>query len=172
VMLNLLGLLAAERGDRIAARAYYDEALTLARATNDLQSAVYLLFCLASLAIDDHDIPRAVPLLHDAIDLAVDTGSRPDLAESLEAVARVAVMSGDARSAAILLGAVEALRDELGIGRSAAESAAHARFTDEVRAAFGDVEYAGALADGRNLPLEDATVIARACLSVQDDTPL
>ncbi|MEY2472870.1 MAG: hypothetical protein QOK28_2199, partial [Actinomycetota bacterium] len=147
---NLAGEIARQRGDLAQARTTLGDALAMARKAGNAESAVYLLYCLAAVEVDDLQPSAALPFLREAIVLGHETAAEADLAESLELSARVAAEDAPATSAT-LLATVDQLRTSIGFARDQAAAAAY----DELRAAVGL---------GEPLPIDDAVTAALAVL--------
>ena len=106
----LMGSLAEARGDPVAAQQQYEAAIAATKAADDSEQLPYLLFCVATLALDQGRVDQAAAALYEAITVGRELDARADLAESLEATARVAAERGALDSGWQLVAAAEALR--------------------------------------------------------------
>jgi predicted ATPase/class 3 adenylate cyclase/DNA-binding CsgD family transcriptional regulator len=154
--------LAAGRGDYAAARARYEEALAAARAGGHQGFAALALWGAGGLALLEADYERAAARFAEGLTLAQEYGRRQEIARSLVGLAAVAGARGQPARAARLLGAGEALREAAGVALDATDRALHDRAASEARPALGAGAFAAAWAEGRAMPLEQATAAALA----------
>jgi tetratricopeptide (TPR) repeat protein len=159
-----LGSVAQQQGDLATARRLYDEALAAARAANDMEPVIYLLFCAGSLAIDAGEPDAAAPLLVEALTLGQEADARADIAESLGATSRFALDRGEYATACRLQAAVDHLREAIGFGRGPAEAVRYEEQVERLREACGE-SFAAEWAAGTVLSLDDTIALAVATLT-------
>lgn len=100
----------------------------------------------------------AEDLLRDSLALHRDLGDRWRTASALADVARAALADDRPAHAVTLLGGAARIRDEIGSTVAPCERDDHAVVTKGARDAIGPEPYAAALAQGRNLALDDLLV--------------
>lgn len=137
-----------------------EEALALARETDDGQAIGLALGGLAGLASRSGDIKAGVPLLHEASSVQAEVGDLAGLAASLNSLA---VLAGDGRRyvyAARLYGAAQALRRRTGLevqkGRAPQEG------LDSLKRKLGTKKFVTVYQEGYEMsPTEAASYAAR-----------
>jgi DNA-binding CsgD family transcriptional regulator len=120
---------------------------------------------LGIVACDRGDRAGAAARFAAGLPLWTQLGDLWPLADWLAGVATLAVRCGAPERAARLFGAAEALCVELGHAFSLPERASFERAIAAARTALGEAEFAGGLAAGRALPLEQALDEAAAFLA-------
>jgi predicted ATPase/DNA-binding CsgD family transcriptional regulator/Tfp pilus assembly protein PilF len=166
--LNALGLVALRQGDDARARAYFEEALSVARETGDEQYLAEALAHLGTVALRVGDSRQAVALYQQSLALIWARGYREYIAEDLAGLAAVASLLGQQERAARLFGAVEALREVSGIRLLPLLRADYDRAVEGIRAHLDEATFAAAWAKGRAMLLEQAIEEA---LATQDESP-
>jgi DNA-binding CsgD family transcriptional regulator len=156
---SILGEMALLRGDHRRALAFFEEAMTAARAAGRPWSAGHMMAASAEVHLELGDEARAAPLFADALTVFVDLGLIIRVPECLLGLARLAATRGDGVAAARLVGAAEALVEMTGYAPSSIDP------TDVERSLLAQPESAAARLEGRRLPL--AEVVAEA-LAVAD----
>jgi predicted ATPase/Tfp pilus assembly protein PilF len=159
-MLHNLGEAVQRAGDCERAAALVEESLVLSREIGNRHLTAYSLHVLANIANDVGDYTRAVASLRKALELDRELGDRGGLAYVFEGFACTAVALGDPERAMRLMGVAAALREDLEMVRSPAESAALEAYTVRARAALGEAAAERALAEGRALGVEQAVAEA------------
>lgn len=142
----------------------YEEALDLARSTDDRESIALALLNLA-MAIAGSDTARISPMLLEVLAIVDEIGSKPVLQSALEVSAGLAATLGDCARAAELFGAAEAHAQRTGLQRDWADELFLAPLIAAARRTLGDGPFAAAEAKGRALAGEDAKAQARAWLA-------
>jgi predicted ATPase/class 3 adenylate cyclase/Flp pilus assembly protein TadD len=148
---TLLGVIAMQRGQHDDARQTFTDALALARKFDLVQPMAYLLFCLASVALDAGRPLDAIEHLRAALPLGLDIGADADVVESLEGVVRTAVALDHSGVAPSLLATADAVRERIGFARDPASAALY----EDLLTRLGPAE---------PLPLDDAVVAALGLL--------
>jgi predicted ATPase/DNA-binding CsgD family transcriptional regulator len=116
----------------------------------------------ASLALDEGDPTRAEDLAHEALARTADAPRAPLVIEILELLLCIAVERDSATEAARLHGAAGRLRDLHGYRYEIEpERGRRARSVDLGRAALGDEPFNAAVAEGRDLTIDEAIAYAR-----------
>jgi hypothetical protein len=138
------------------------QALDRFRALGSPANAGITLNHLGAIARERGEYGRAAERLRESLTIFVTNGIRHLVADNFEELAGVATATGRAELAARLLGAAEALREELGLPLSPADSPAVEATAAAARAALGDEAFEAARAEGRALPLEQAIAEALA----------
>jgi Tetratricopeptide repeat len=163
--LNILGVIARNRGDQAAARTLLEESLGLFRELGDQWGIGLLLNNLARVARDLGDWTWMAELCAESLALFREVGDRHGIAWVLSNLAIVARSRGSWKRAARLFGAAEALRESVGsssLSLSPAERGAYETAVAATRAELAPDVFAAAWAEGRALPLEQAIACALA----------
>jgi len=171
ITLGNLGHVALLQRDFERAKACSEEALASA---NELGSAgveliptACLNLGLATLGLGEYE--RAMGSFEEALVMSQDMGRTPQVIETLEGMASLAGTVGNATRAAHLWGAAEAARQATGIiAFSPGELALHEPHLVLASSQLGDETWHEALAEGREMSLEEAVEYA---LSKEADQP-
>jgi ATP/maltotriose-dependent transcriptional regulator MalT len=151
-----LGTVAHRRGDLAQAAALHGEALSLRRQVDPRGYAVGSSLDGLGLVLADLDEPaQAAELLQEGLALRVKQEERPGIAKSLDGLAGVAASHGSPELATRLLGAADALRESIGIPRTAFDLARRERALAAAARAIGAEGVTAALASGRATPLAE-----------------
>src|SRR5262249_13055663 len=132
--LNALGRVALRQGDDTRARAYSEEALSVARETGDELLIAEALAQLGTVALHRGDARQATARYQQSLALIWTRGYREYIAEGLTGLAAAAGLLGQPERAACLFGAVEALREVSGIQLSPLPPTDYARTLEGIRA--------------------------------------
>jgi tetratricopeptide (TPR) repeat protein len=160
-----LGLWATEQGDLGQAEALLEEARGLSSEAGEIGGIAEALDALARLAIRRGAFSRAKELALEALRLAEEIGDRLGITSVVGTVAEVAVGEGAGDRAARLVGAIEAEWSEIGFSLLPQERDWMNRILEAGRAQIGDKAWVRAWEDGRGMPLDLATALARECAS-------
>lgn len=155
-----MGQVAARAGDGAAAGPLLREALAVARSLGDDRGAATALAQLGSLTEEDGELDAAQAYLADSLQLRITLQDRRGVADSLERLASLAASFGEPRRAATLLGAADGVRAAIGAPLPPGERSARGDPAADCRSALGEVEYATAWQEGRQLGLDDAVRVA------------
>ena len=120
---TLLGVIAMQRGQLDDARQVFTDALALAKKFELVQPMAYLLFCLASVALEANRPGDAIAHLREALPLGLEIGAEADVVESLEAAVRCAASLDHVADTAVLLATADAARARIGFARDPATAA-------------------------------------------------
>jgi tetratricopeptide (TPR) repeat protein len=120
IILNNLGVVAADQGDSARAVVLYQESLAQYRKLGDGDGSARALLNLGEIALSQGDYRSAAPMYHDGLALAQEIGGKELIAYGLEGLAGVAAAQGSASGhaesllrAAQLWGAAQVLRSAL-----------------------------------------------------------
>jgi tetratricopeptide (TPR) repeat protein len=150
-------------GRRNRGIALLEESVALARRAEDPAHLASALRTLARMLMaGDDDRPRAMHLLRESLTRSLSLGDRPGMIECLETVAYEAARAGDPRTGALLVGAAEAARAAAGSIRQPDETTWIETTTASLGDALGADAFEAALAEGADLPLEEAAERALA----------
>jgi predicted ATPase/DNA-binding CsgD family transcriptional regulator len=163
-MHSLFGTVLLLEGDHEGARLRFEEGLALGRSTGDRMSTCIALFSLAQLALARGDYGEASRWFAEGIAPSLEVGDRGNIAHILEGLGIVAGARGEPLRAARLLGASEALISAIGLrGHTYYQMFDHAlyeRVRVEVGTQLGEAGFEAALAEGRDMPTEQAVTYA------------
>lgn len=162
--LNNLGEVALDQGDCATARSMCEQSLAILRPSGMKRGMARSLNSLAEVSYREGDYPAARAFLEESLTIRRELRDSRGLAESLETGMGFSVAEGDFHRAARLFGAAERLRAVVGAPLPPARCEAYAARLEAVRAALGESGFARAWAEGRALPLEQATACAVATL--------
>lgn len=171
--LNIIGEIARVNGDDAHARLVYEECLTICRQTGETRRTAYIYNNLAFLAQHRGDTERAMQVARQALLLARDRHDRDQMAEAIITTAG-SVVVGAARNqdrlrqAARLLGAAEAEYERMGTLLQPSDTPENHRIRSAVRDHLDEPSYRAAWAEGRQMMLEQAIIVA---LEAVGDTP-
>jgi predicted ATPase/DNA-binding NarL/FixJ family response regulator len=157
-----LGDLFSRQGAHEPAAALLQEGLHLYQQTGDSWSMAWALRGLGEVARLRGEYKRAVAHLQMSLSLYDGLSSRPQIPYPLEALALTAADQGQFRRAAQLWGAASALRDSIHTPLPPSYRADAAPHLAEMQIALGETDFATALAEGRELTLEQALALAAA----------
>lgn len=144
--------LAAERS-QAALRCYADHGFDLAETRT--------LMDLAGIAKDQDDHERVVDLYQECLTRTGERGDMRVVVDALTGIASAATAWGDYRSALLLFGAADVLRERVALSViDPADQALVERDLAILRQAVGEETAGRVLAEGRTLPLADATHVA------------
>jgi hypothetical protein len=110
------------------------------------------------VALEGGQLDGALAFARESLELAVSAHDSDNACWALE-LAGCAFATGDPERAARLLGVADQLRGELGGHLTGLELAQHERALSLLSASLAPDALAAALADGRNLSLEDAAAL-------------
>ena len=166
-----LGLLALRRGDRATAVRELRDGLTLFRRFNYGWAIGRCAWALAAAHLHDRAIDEASALLVEALDRHRAVGDGRGLAQCLETAGGVLCARGRGDTAARLLGAAAACRRRLAAPLPDEDRDDHDAALCAVRGDLGPDGADRALAEGREMRLDDAAALARAALEAPDAAP-
>jgi predicted ATPase/DNA-binding CsgD family transcriptional regulator len=149
-----VGMQAFRLGDIEVAERWLNEAIALFRQHGLRFGAASALTNLAEIALARGDPAQAAALWHDWVDHL--DGSVVRLPPYLRGLAEIAAASGQMPWAARLLGAEEARREQIGGTLMPSQVVGYEQTVENVRAALGEVAFAVAWAEGRQLSAEEA----------------
>jgi predicted ATPase len=140
--LYLTGMLADDQGDIEAARALFQESLTLARELGDQPGAAIALNCLGGLARHAHNVAAARALFEESLAISRAIGDRWWTANALNNLSRVVLLEREYATARDLVESALAIQRELQDRRVIARSLT---FLGIIRVHLGDHEGARVL---------------------------
>jgi predicted ATPase/class 3 adenylate cyclase len=149
----------------------YEEALSLARELGDREYIAAFLLNLAMVSVGRGSASRAGTLLTEVLGIAGDIGSKPALQSALEVCAGLAASQEDWQYAARFFGAAQALAAQTGLQRDPADEAFLSPLMALAREALGGAVFETFESQGRQLPLDDALLQARARLAASANGP-
>jgi predicted ATPase/Tfp pilus assembly protein PilF len=159
-VLNNLGYVASRQRDHDRAEALCEEGLALARSLEDKDNIAFSLYTLGYVAQHEEDYTQATRLFLESLALYQQLGDKLGIAECLEGLAGVASLQALLEQGARLLGAAEALRAAIGAPLPPASRGEYERAIATVRVGLGREAFAGALAQGRAMNLQQAVMYA------------
>src|SRR5205823_2678594 len=142
--LNYLGFIARVQGDLEAARALFEESLTIRREQGTKDGIAWSLSGLGWTAGDQGDYGTARALFEESLATFREIGDKPGTVGVLEGLAAVAVAEAQSERAARLFGAAERIREAMGAPLPPADRAEHDHSVAAVRAALGEAGAGGA----------------------------
>jgi predicted ATPase/class 3 adenylate cyclase len=151
-----LALLHIDRGEIDEAVALLEEADRLDRASGDDWAIACTATNLGVARLLHGQLEEALALLTDALRRFSAAGDGDGVAESIEALVGVAAAEGAWVRAARLAGSADALRSSVGIPAAPIDRQRLERWLRGPRAALGDDAYATALAEGRQMTVDQA----------------
>lgn len=169
-----LGALAHNVGELPTAQSHYEESLTLYRSLGARQNMAYALHGLASIAQDQKDLLGARELHRESLEIWRDLGYQHGIVLALEDFAGLAATldnQAGAKQALQLAGAAAALRQSLGIPRTAAEQTKLERQVQPAHARLNAVAAAAAYSAGQAMSLEEAIQCALQPEPTRHSTP-
>jgi predicted ATPase/DNA-binding SARP family transcriptional activator/DNA-binding CsgD family transcriptional regulator len=158
VSLCSLGYVAVLQGDNERATALCEETLTFAREHEDAGEEVVpeTLVNLGLAALGKGEYERAISSFDEALAMSRRAGRKASIINALEGMASLAGARGEAPLAAKLWGAAEKAREVTGIALPPGERALHEPRLSSARSLVGEREWGEALAEGREMSLEEA----------------
>jgi predicted ATPase/DNA-binding CsgD family transcriptional regulator len=154
--LNVIGEIARFGGDDARARRAYEECLEVCLKTGETRRVAIIHFNLAFLAQHEGDYAGALDATRHALHIAHDMNNRGEMAWGLPIVAGCMVALGQPQQAARLLGTSESFLERLGAFILPADKQEFDRIRAEVRTLLGTAAFEVALAEGRQMTLEQA----------------
>ncbi|HTT51202.1 MAG TPA: tetratricopeptide repeat protein [Streptosporangiaceae bacterium] len=153
-----LGVVAAARGDHLAAISHYQAALSLYQEIDARPEIARCLAGIASVALAQGDFGLARTSLTESLQLSLATGQRLPVARGLQAFAALEARAGDQARAARLAGAAVELR--AAAGHPPLSGARLAELLGPARKALGEPHASALLAEGRALTADQAVSYA------------
>jgi predicted ATPase/class 3 adenylate cyclase len=164
-LLTHLGNVAADQGDLVEARRWYEAALAALPADGGPSPRAIILGNLAWVDWEEGDRHRAAVRHREALGLHGDLREMPRLVASFEAAAEHAATADQAEVASCLLGAAEALRTQIGVMIEPRNLEWHHSLMTSTRELLGETAFQAAWRRGEGLTLEDAIAAADAVLA-------
>jgi len=158
--LGNLGLVMYSRGDLGRAAELTEEGVSLLRELGAEAHTAVGLGNLGWIALLQNDVGKASNLFEESLRLSSDTGMEPVVLTALEGCACAAGARGEAQHAARLWGAAQALQEARGIPRDTDWLAEADALIFDVRSGLGEEAWEEALAEGREMTLEEAVSCA------------
>ena len=155
-VLHSLGILTLRRGNVAEARGRFLEALQIARTEGMDEQTSYALVLLGYCALLQGEAAESAARYAEGLVIAREMDHPSLTSDCLGGLALTAALEDRFERAARLLGAWDALCERHGIVKPPRELALVERERERLRVAMGDRAFAGALAAGRALPLQDA----------------
>jgi predicted ATPase/class 3 adenylate cyclase len=157
IALSLLGLgsLAIDQDNPERAVKHLEESLILAR---EVYAGIvpHILVSLGDAALIQGDNERALRVYKEALTMCRETGQEPTDTGVLEGMASLAAALKDDARAARLWGAVESALQVIGATWTPEDLARDEPYLDAARSRLGEATWEAALAEGRNMTLEEA----------------
>ena len=163
-VLNGLAEVHRSLGNFVAAEAYYEESIGVARDLQDSRDTAVVSCNLARLLIAAGKTERSRSLLLASLTSSVAVGLKGIAEHLLEVTAGLAVTLGDNESAARFNGAALTCMHEAGARREPVDEAFIDPLIERARIAMGSVAFAEAEAAGRALPYDAAIAEVRQFL--------
>jgi predicted ATPase/class 3 adenylate cyclase len=161
VALNGLGIIAMHRGDYERARSLYEQVTAIRRELGDRSLLSWSIFGLGWVAVRQGDWSAARAHYLESLAIQNELGIRAGLPTWFDALARIAAAEGAPERAARLFGAAEALRDAMGMLRSApVDRADYERDVAAARAQLDETAFSAAWAEGRAMTPDQAVADA------------
>ena len=154
------GRVAQARGDLVAARAAFDEGVTLGLEDGYNQPIAHLATMRGRLALAEGDSGAALSWFAVALPALSRMKNHWSSIVLAEDLARIAAERGDPERAARLLGSVARLREEAGAAPLPLEREALDRLAETVRAALGPATFVTAFQAGQALSIGQALELA------------
>jgi predicted ATPase/DNA-binding CsgD family transcriptional regulator len=155
-----LGVVAYFQGDWTAASSLYEEGLAAFQALGHRQGVARSLNNLGEVALEQGDLATARRLEEESLTLASEIGDPKRVAFALAALGGVAAARGDAERAFRLGAAATSIREGLGEPFSDAWRDRFEHWLEPARQKLSEAAVAAAWADGRAMPMEQATSYA------------
>jgi predicted ATPase/class 3 adenylate cyclase/Tfp pilus assembly protein PilF len=154
--LNNLGLVMYSRGDLGRAAKLTEESVSLLRELGAGADTAVGLCNLGWIALLQNNLGKASDLFNESLRLSSDTGMDPVVLTALEGFACAAGARGKAWRAVRLWGAAQALQEARGLPRDTDWLAEADALIFEVRSGLGEEAWEEALAEGREMTIEEA----------------
>lgn len=154
-----LGSVAYAQGDYVAARALYEESLSMRREMGDKQGMAYALLGLGLVDLAENKQEAGGRIL-DSLRLRVKIGERLAQTSSLVGVAGVAWQAGDGVEAVRLLGAIESALKMLKVVLGSDVVLFYRQMLAAVQSELSAEAFAQAWAEGEQMDLDTAVVYA------------
>jgi tetratricopeptide (TPR) repeat protein len=158
--LSNLGDLARDKGDYQTAQTLFEESLAISRELEDQPGIAKSLDTLGDVACDRGDYDAARGLYEESLVMWKRLGDKRKVAASLERFVGLVVAQGHPARALRLAGAAAALRETIDAPPPPSEQARLDRRLDTARQALGEEAANHALADGREMTMEQAIACA------------
>lgn len=153
----LLGLVAFSQGDLVKARLLVEEAVSFFKTRGDRRSEGVMNAMLARIITAQGDYDTARILLKESLAIGREIGDKTEIATlCLEGMAILAGASGQRAWAVRLWGAAEKLRDVVAFPMIPVERVPYQRSITELRAFFGEQNFAILKEEGRAMSPEEA----------------
>src|SRR5215216_1628701 len=151
-------------GDNQRGKALSEESLTIAHGLGSAGAGIVpeALVNLGLAVLGQGEYERTGASFEEALMMSQNLELKATVTNALEGMASLAGAKGEAVRAAKLWGAAEALRGITGIALSPVEWALHEPYLAAARSGLGDTEWEEALAEGREMSLEEAAEYALA----------
>jgi predicted ATPase/DNA-binding SARP family transcriptional activator/DNA-binding CsgD family transcriptional regulator/Tfp pilus assembly protein PilF len=159
-VLNSMGYTELARGNQERATALLEESLPLNRELENKHGVAHCLMALGIAATLQGEPERAKALLKEGLAIDVELGSKADIAETLEGLAAATGALGEHVRAARLWGVARALRETIDVPWWSAERLLHEPQLVAARSRMDEARWETALAEGRNMRLEEAVEYA------------
>ncbi len=163
--LNELAMLHRTEGHLAEAEPLYETALSLAREQGDQANIAIFLLNLAMVSIARSSIQRVPSMLTEVLSIAAEIGSRPAALSALEVCAGLAAGKQEWLLAAQFFGAAEEQTGKMGLRRAPADEAFLLPLVALARKNLGPPAFSRAEAEGRQLELDSALLLARKSLT-------
>ena len=172
-ILGVLGNLAHQQHDYVAAAEYYRTCVALSREVGDKPALCTALNHLAEVALVHTDGTDPVPLLVESLHVGSDQGLWLQLADTLEGCARLAQRNGLPEPFAQLTGCVDAMRERLHFPFAPAERRARDERIEAARGGGGSADwYERSYARGTGMSPEQGAAFARGVLQGHEERSL
>ena len=156
------GMAALACGDGELARRSLEESTAVGRSLGAIPAIAHPLTALGRLVLRDGDVARAAECLAEAVTLHERVGDIWGAVQAIEGLAGLALGAGRVERAARLLGAVAAIRDSIGTPLPSPAQEELERLVEAARETTGEELFDRWLAEGRELPREEAFTLAHA----------
>jgi hypothetical protein len=147
-------------GSAAQAKVLFEDALALFRELGAKSGIAAALSNLGRVAHRQGSHGEARVLFAESLRLWREGGQKQGMAAGLEGLAIVAEAIGQPTQAARLFGAAEALREAIGVHVRSSDHDDEDQAIAAIRAILGEDAFAGAWAEGRALPLDQAVALA------------
>ncbi len=144
-----------QQHDYDAARALWEESLSIRNEIGDRAGNATTLQTLGALALDQGDLATARSRFTEAFHLSQELGMQLPTASSLEGLAPVSARSGESERAVRLFAAAYRIRESIGAPAPPSEQEVRDREIDEIRQTLGEHAFTRAWNAGRTLTLSE-----------------
>jgi predicted ATPase/DNA-binding CsgD family transcriptional regulator len=155
-----LGFVTHARGDQATARSLFEQSLAVLREMDARPQVALALAGLGRVALSEGDVRAARGHFQTSLQLLRESGQRLGVVRCLEALAAVAAIEHRPEHALRLVGAAQAVRRTLGVQQSTGGSGMLGRSIDVARSEVRTLAAETLIAEGRELDLEQAVVMA------------